>query len=284
MHFDPVKMGRRKKDGSNLKAGICKGATLREENIGKKEVDVSSILKIKHLQKLAAWAGGEGGIPPLGAFLGYHLAANAEVSGVPLDKSSFFCQRCESNLQPGFNCTIRIEKCKLNKQRRSCKKSNSFQNNVIYKCNFCHRRNSIKGTTKGHVKALISSKESRADPASESKLHCSLNETTAERLQKDDGDPMLKSNSFSIPTNDSTAGDHNDQNTPVTPPKLTVLSKNKRKLSELESEKLQSSSSGRGSSRRKRKTWSNLKDIVERKEAESNQNVSNYVIPLFMQT
>ncbi|KAL0925091.1 hypothetical protein M5K25_003400 [Dendrobium thyrsiflorum] len=269
-------MGRRKKDGSNLKAGICKAATLREENLGKKEVDVSSILKIKHLQKLAAWAGGEGGIPPLAAFFGYHLAANAEVSGVPLDKSSFFCQRCESNLQPGFNCTIRIEKCK---RRRSCKKSNRFQNNVIYKCNFCHHRNSIKGTTKGHVKALISSKEFR----SESKLHCLVNETTAEMLQKDDdGDPIRNSNGFSIPTNDSTAGDHNGPVTP--PPKSTELLKNKRKLSELESGKLQPSSSSRGSSRRKRKTWSNLKDIVDRKETESNQNVSNYVIPFFLQT
>ncbi|XP_020705244.2 uncharacterized protein LOC110116111, partial [Dendrobium catenatum] len=190
--------------------------------------------------------------------------------------------RCESNLQPGFNCTIRIEKCKLDKQRRSCKKSNNFQNNVIYQCNFCHHRNAIKGTTKGHLKALISSKESRADPAAESNLHCSLNEKTAERLQKEDGDPILKSNSFSIPT----TGDHNDQNThtPVTPLKSTVLSKNKRKMIELESGKLQPSSSGGGSSRRKRKTWSNLKDIVERKEAESNQNVSNYVIPFFLQT
>ncbi|KAI0524108.1 hypothetical protein KFK09_003472 [Dendrobium nobile] len=248
-------MSRRKEDGSNLKAGICKGATLREENLGKKEVDVSSILKIKHLQKLAAWAGGEGGIPPLGAFFGYHLAAKAEVSGVPLDKSSFFCQRCESNLQPGFNCTIRIEKCKFDKQRRSCKKSNSFQNNVIYNCNFCHHRNAIKGTAKGHLKSLISSKESRADP-------------------------LLKSNSFSIPI----TGDHSDQKTPVTPLKSTVLSKNKRKMVELESGKLQPCSSGGGSSRRKRKTWSNLKDIVERKEAESNQNVSNYVIPFFLQT
>ncbi|XP_020593928.1 uncharacterized protein LOC110034036 [Phalaenopsis equestris] len=253
-------MGRREKDGWSLKRGICKGATLREENIGKKEVDVSSILKIKHLQKLAAWAGGEGGMPPLGGFFGQRLAATAEALGVPLDKAFFFCERCESNLQPGYNCTIRIEKCTNNKRRRSKMKSRSLQNNVIYTCNFCHHRNLINGTTKGHIKTLISSKEWKLDATSESKHHSSI--------KIDDRDPILKSDFY-------------DQETPSTPMQQHNVSAKKkkwRKTSESESGKLELSSS-----RRKRKTWSSLKDIVEKKEAESNQNVSNYVIPFFMQ-
>lgn len=283
-------MGRRNKNnGPNLKPGICQGATLREENSGKKDADVSSILKIKHLQKLAVWAGGEGGIPPLGAFYGYQLAANAEALGVPLDSSFFFCQRCESVLQPGFNCTIRIEKCK-NKKRKRSKKKLSFQNNVIYNCNFCHYRNSIKGTIKGQMKYLMSSREStRSKFASGSKCQPSFEgEASAEKVQTDVQNSVAQTSSFSGKENDSTTvRDLSDQKTPLQ--NSAILSKNKRKASELKAKNLQFScsgaelsGSGKGSSRRKRKAWSSLKDIVERKDAESGQSISKLVIPFFL--
>jgi hypothetical protein len=67
--------------------------TLREENIGKKHADVASILKLQHLTRVATWTSGAGQIPHLGSILGQHTAATAEESGVPLDPSSFLCQK-----------------------------------------------------------------------------------------------------------------------------------------------------------------------------------------------
>lgn len=67
--------------------------TLREENIGKKHADVASILKLQHLTRVATWASGAGEMPPLGSILGQRTAATAEASGLPLDPSSFLCQK-----------------------------------------------------------------------------------------------------------------------------------------------------------------------------------------------
>lgn len=69
------------------------GTTLREENIGKKRVDASSMLRMEHLQKVAAWASVEADIPPLGALFGHRLASSAEAEGVPLDPSIFVCHK-----------------------------------------------------------------------------------------------------------------------------------------------------------------------------------------------
>ncbi|KAK8939069.1 hypothetical protein KSP39_PZI010921 [Platanthera zijinensis] len=284
--FDQGKMGRRNKNSyPNFKPGICKGATLREEKSGKKHADVSLILKMKHLQKLAVWAGGEGGIPPLGALFGYQLAANAETSGVPLDQSSFYCRRCESILQPGFNCTIRIEKCKNKKRKRSNEETSvPSQNNVVYTCNFCYHRNVMKGTTKGHLKPLISSRQlTRSECVSGSKGRCSLDAAaTTENARPDEKILMSRSKgSFSSKPKDSiTVGDLSAQKTPLQ--NSGVLS------NELKARRLQFSSNGsepsgsaKGSGRRKRKAWSSLKDIVERKDAETDQSVSKLVIPFY---
>lgn len=88
-------MGRKQEKRGSLTTNqrMSHGLTLREENTGKKNVDVTSILRIQHLKRLATWASGEARIPPLGALLGERLAANAEASGVPLDSSTFLCQR-----------------------------------------------------------------------------------------------------------------------------------------------------------------------------------------------
>lgn len=273
-------MGRRTKNsGSDFKSGICKGATLHEEKSGKKHADVSLILKMKHLQNLTAWAGGEGGISPLGALFGYQLAANAEISGVPLDQSSFFCRRCESILQPGFNCTIRIEKCKNKKRKQSKETPIPSQNNVVYTCIFCYHRNVMKGTTKGHLKTLISSSQStRSELISGSKRQCSLDpEATDEKIPTS----QPKSSLSSKPKESITVGDLSAQKASLQSP--AVLS------SELKARRLQFSSngsepsvSGKGSGRRKRKAWSSLKDIVERKDAETGQSVSKLVIPFYI--
>uniref|UniRef100_A0ACD6AUB5 Uncharacterized protein n=1 Tax=Avena sativa TaxID=4498 RepID=A0ACD6AUB5_AVESA len=66
--------------------------------------------------------------------------------------------RCESVLQPGFNCTIRIKNNRKKAKRR--KKSNSGQNCVVYACHFCGDQNLIRGSGKGIVKGLLSSRKS----------------------------------------------------------------------------------------------------------------------------
>lgn len=72
--------------------------SLREESSGKTRADAASLLRVQHLQRLAAWAGGEAGAGPLGALLGRRLAANAEAAGIPLAASTFLCQRSGSLL------------------------------------------------------------------------------------------------------------------------------------------------------------------------------------------
>ncbi|RLN24765.1 uncharacterized protein C2845_PM07G10540 [Panicum miliaceum] len=131
--------------------------SLREETSGRTRVDEASLLRVKHLQRLAAWAGAEAGVGPVGALLGRRLAASAEAAGVPLGAATFLCQRCETVLKPGFNCTVRIRN-KRNKAKRR-KKSNCCQNSVSYACHFCGDQNLILGSGKGVVKSLLPSRE-----------------------------------------------------------------------------------------------------------------------------
>ncbi|CAL4975996.1 unnamed protein product [Urochloa decumbens] len=131
--------------------------SIREETSGKTRVDEASLLRVKHLQRIAAWAGAEAGVGPIGALLGRRLAASAEAVGVPLGAATFLCQRCETVLKPGFNCTVRIRN-KRNKAKRR-KKSNCCQNSVSYACHFCGDQNLILGSGKGVVKSLLPSRE-----------------------------------------------------------------------------------------------------------------------------
>uniref|UniRef100_A0A1D1Z655 B-cell lymphoma/leukemia 11A n=1 Tax=Anthurium amnicola TaxID=1678845 RepID=A0A1D1Z655_9ARAE len=143
----------RKKNNFASSPGIQK-ATLREENVGRKHVDSGSVLRMQHLQRLAIWAGGEASISPLAALLGHRLAVEAEAEGIPLDRSFFSCQRCETILQPDYNCTMRIEKIVSGTRRR--RKSGKLQNNVVYTCHFCSHRNVRGGLPKRHMKDHLS--------------------------------------------------------------------------------------------------------------------------------
>ncbi|KAG0461485.1 hypothetical protein HPP92_021782 [Vanilla planifolia] len=269
-----LKMGKiKKKNCSNFRPKICEGATLRDENSRKKDHDVCSVLKMKHLQKLATWAGGDGGIAPLGALFGYHLAANAESSGIPIDQSCFQCQRCESILQPGFNCTIRIQKNKPKRKRGKKASVTSFQNSVVYKCNFCSHHNMIKGTQKDHLKSIISSQDSG---------HVQLSRGPA----KDSTAKTLSTNGANSVSQSNHANGVTSNCEPRTP---MGLQSNKRKKEETISRKIQLSGnsgqltdSGKQPNRKKRKGWSSLRDIVERKEAESCKNFDSFVIPFPM--
>ncbi|XP_042484914.1 uncharacterized protein LOC122065177 isoform X1 [Macadamia integrifolia] len=165
-------MGKREgnRRGQTPSSSVHQGMlTLREESGGRKQTkggsnNVKSILKKQHLQNLSLWAGGEVSIPSMGALFGHRLADCAEAMGTPVDPSLFLCQRCETILQPGYNCTIRIEKNRARVRRRHKKLNNPTQNNVVYTCHFCSQRNLKKGTPKGHMKEIC---VSRPRPASE---------------------------------------------------------------------------------------------------------------------
>nr|ACG39243.1 hypothetical protein [Zea mays] len=147
----------RSTDGTSTPArSMNQAVSLREETSGRTRVDDASLLRVKHLQRLAAWAGPEAGVRPIGALLGRRLAASAEAAGVPLNAATFLCQRCETILKPGFNCTVRIRN-KRNKAKRR-KKSNCCQNSVSYACHFCGDQNLILGSGKGVVQSLLLSR------------------------------------------------------------------------------------------------------------------------------
>ncbi|XP_020099174.1 uncharacterized protein LOC109717709 [Ananas comosus] len=279
-------MGRKQEKRRSLATnqGMSHGLTLREENTGKKTVDVTSILRIQHLKRLATWASGEARIPPLGALLGERLAANAEASGVPLDSSTFLCQRCETVLQPGFNCTVRIKK-KPNKPRRRKKSRIPSQNNVIYTCHFCSHPNIRWGTPKGHLKSLSA-------PRSSSQSDSKRDQSSIKELTDKKAESISELNHITpekVKAVEEVALKH-----PTTPLVRPVnMPDNKQKGSASASEKLlrnDVNSSSRpdsekragGSSKRRRKGWSSLKEITENNELQCARSINNFVIPFVM--
>ncbi|KAF3779851.1 hypothetical protein EJ110_NYTH31681 [Nymphaea thermarum] len=148
------KEGRKKALTCNFSSGP---QTIRDEIRGKNEShvkrlhDVNGVLRLKHLQKIALWAGGDASSPSFGAYFGYQLASSREALGIRTnDPSIISCQRCEALLQPGFNCKVRIEK-NASKSNHKSKKS-LFQNNSVYICQFCSHKNLKPGSLKGTPK------------------------------------------------------------------------------------------------------------------------------------
>ncbi|TYK16632.1 Rpr2 domain-containing protein [Cucumis melo var. makuwa] len=150
------KKGNTKRGSSNPTSGPQNSITLRQEATGKIKPKVSNNAKVylNHLENLATWASGQPSLPSLAAFFGQRLAAAAESLAVAPDPSLFLCARCETVLQPGSNCYIRIEKNNAKKRRRHKKASNVTQNVVAYYCHYCSCRNIKRGTPKGHMKVL----------------------------------------------------------------------------------------------------------------------------------
>lgn len=64
------------------------------------------------------------------------------------------CNRRESILEPGENCTVRIEKNKVKTRRRCNKMKISTQNNVVYTCHFYSYQNIVRGTLEGYMKEI----------------------------------------------------------------------------------------------------------------------------------
>ncbi|XP_068640660.1 uncharacterized protein [Aristolochia californica] len=275
-----------KKRGNRKAGGTASGfhcTTLREESSGRKEIkgfkNVNSMLRLQHLQKLATWSSGEASIPPLGALFGHNLASGAEALGIPLDPSILQCQRCETILQPGHNCTVRIEKvtAKIKHHKTSRKLP---QNNVVYTCHFCLHRNLKRGTPRGHMKEIWVASGN------------SLSESNSEKC----GVQIVSSKPEALSgLNSKTIKDTHAENSPVTPLQKTGIRPSSVKMkSEPQSTK---SKRGRevglaasaelvkescGSSKRRRRGWSSLKEIAESSEQQNRRNLDKLTIPFFI--
>ncbi|KAI7993233.1 hypothetical protein LOK49_LG11G00458 [Camellia lanceoleosa] len=287
------------KKGANKKApsltsGSQASITLREESSGKKQPNVNgkSMLKLKHLENLAVWANGEASIPSLGAFFGHQLAALGESLGSSSNPSLFPCQRCESILQPGYNCTVRIEKNTAKARHRHKSSSISTQNSVVYKCLFCSHRNLKRGTPRGHTKKICPSKAKpsfKLEPSHPMVIKSIKLEEVAtgnKEVKKVD-----KIASPAITTDDPVI----DSPAPATPyvrtgPTLLEAKRRKRNRSgakkAVESESNSATTVAENSvsaaNKRKRKSWTSLKEIAESSEHGNSQNLSNLTIPFFI--
>ncbi|KAL0012892.1 hypothetical protein SO802_008000 [Lithocarpus litseifolius] len=282
--------------------GFHNPISLREEITGKKQtrggnsINSKSMLKLEHLQKLATWASGEAAFHSLGALFGQRLAAVTEATGAPPNHSLFSCERCETILQPGFNCTVRIEKNRA-KARHRRKKTNGFtQNTVVYKCYFCSHWNLRRGTPKKHMKDICPSKAKtylKSEPAKSRLQKC----TSLEKVTRGKDD-TYKTNEIASPVLKKSAGPATPlvptTESPVNPlvsrgSTLLEARRRKRNRSALKKPAGPENNSTPidvekcvSSSKRRRKSWTSLKEIAESTEYVSSRNIANLAIPLFI--
>ncbi|EOA36225.1 hypothetical protein CARUB_v10010175mg [Capsella rubella] len=114
------------------------------------------VLRHEHLKNLALWSfAGDTPIPSLASLFGRRLAANIETTGIAPNPDLVSCQRCETNLKPGFSCNVRVEKVSVKQKKHTKSNLCLTQNNVVYHCNFCYHRNLKRGTAKGHTRPKI---------------------------------------------------------------------------------------------------------------------------------
>ncbi|KAE8653682.1 Bromo-adjacent domain-containing protein [Hibiscus syriacus] len=283
-------MGKRGRSGSGDAGGLKRAAntplkfqktvSLREEATGKKQTrgggstNVKAALKHEHLQNLAVWASGEASIPSLASFFGHRLAADGEASAIPHDPSLFPCQRCETILQPAFNCTVRIEKNRANARHRRKKPYISTQNTVVYNCHFCLHRNLKRGTPEGHMKEMYppKSKTSSSIPKVVKSRNLKAIISSGEETNKDDTDEMKLT---SLPA--VAAAENPNTDAPVTPGRgRTLLDLKKRNRNKsgskrpVEQENIPMTPDvGKtvgASGKRRRKSWMSLSEIIAANE------------------
>ncbi|KAK6251299.1 Ribonuclease P subunit [Theobroma cacao] len=287
------KRGGGAKRAANTPSKFQKTISLREEASGRKQTkggstNVKAILKNEHLQNLAVWASGEASIPSLASFFGHQLAADGEASSIPPDSSFFPCQRCETILQPGFNCTVRIEKNRAKARHRRKKPHILTQNSVVYNCHFCSHRNLKRGTPKGHMKEMYPPKlkASSIPKVVKSRLKKSVTSSGKETNK----DELNKVDVISLPT---IAAEDPTTDGPMTPLSRgrTLLDGKKRNRNKSGSKRpaesennlttLDAGKTVGTSSKRRRKSWMSLCEIVQSSE-DNHGNVPNSRIPFLL--
>ncbi|KAH7550266.1 hypothetical protein JRO89_XS13G0163200 [Xanthoceras sorbifolium] len=193
--------------------------------------------------------------------------------------------RCETILQPGFNCTVRIEKNQMKARHRRKKHKIAIQNNVVYNCHFCSYRNMKRGTPKGHMKEICPPKDT---PASKPEcFKCTHQKPAIPETETRSKDEVTKVDEIALP---AIAGDAPASNSPVTPVRTKItLEGTKRKRNKSGNKKPAESESNSAmvdaektvcaSSKRRRNSWTSLKEIAERSEHDNSQNITNLTIP-----
>lgn len=241
------------------------------------------MLKLKHLENLAIWAARECVIGSLGAVYGRRFAELGDGLGVEGEAGLVSCQRCETILQPGFNCKVRIEKNQAKKPRREMKRLSAMENNVVYTCHFCSHKNLKRGTPKGHIKGITPPKPmmpAAAKPLAQ-KVSVMEQTTVSETQVKEKGDEaspvMTKSVEVDCPV------------TPSVKPHASLLLDSKRKRKALGFKKTadpeislpmaDTEKTSETSRKRKRKSWTTLKEIAKSSEHERVQKISSVVVP-----
>ncbi|PIN15107.1 hypothetical protein CDL12_12257 [Handroanthus impetiginosus] len=261
--------------------------TLREESSGKKQgnVNAKTMCKLDHLKNLAVWSATEASVPSLGAFFGERLAATTEALGLRADPALFVCERCESILQPGDNCTVRIEKNKSKARHRHKKSTHTTQNNVVYRCHFCSHRNLMRGTAKGYIKEICPPKPKPTKP-----------EPAKSGIEKHDSSAKATTGTFEVNKLDTVASPKIDgqnletssQPTPVPSTCLSLLDSKRRKRNRSGAKKVaepetSATVTDAEKSKKRRKSWTSLKEIAESSEHDiGKKKLTNLSIPFFI--
>ncbi|KAJ0105748.1 hypothetical protein Patl1_17729 [Pistacia atlantica] len=297
----------------NLSSASHKQLSLREQNLGKKQtntINVKSRLKLDHLQNLATWAGGEASVPSLAAFFGHHLAAANESMGLQPDPSLFSCQsvtivRKYAAVMASFGDVRQFFNLALTALYGLTRPTLRHEVNVrnlefLHRIVLCINASSVrieilrKGLQLGHMKEINPAK---AKPSSKQEHRKStlqksvsleedtrikeavnkVNEIDAQAIAHE----VIKVDEITLP---AIAEDSCNSNSPVTPsvkPKVTLDGKktkrNKSGTKKPVESEINSATTEKtvwGSSK-KRKSWTSLKEIAERSEHDSSQNITN---------
>ncbi|XP_047968389.1 uncharacterized protein LOC125212306 [Salvia hispanica] len=276
-------MGGKKKGSDSRPRGSM---TLREESTGKKlgNVNAKTMCKIDHLKDLALWAAS---VPSLAAFFGERLSATNEALGLRGDPSNFVCERCESILQPGNNCTVRIEKNNKLKGRHRRKRSKAIvQNNIVYRCHFCSHQNMMRGTPKGYVKEICPPKPKPAPSFKKVRENhpSSGNATATVECIGMDSSALLPLDGQDL--------EESSLATPLPKPGLSLLDSKRRKRNRsgvknvdeppISSAAADMEKSTQASSKRRKRTWTSLKEIAESGGQDAGTKFTNSTVPFFI--
>ncbi|KAL6556393.1 hypothetical protein OROGR_005681 [Orobanche gracilis] len=292
----------RNEKGPNVTIGFQPriSMTLREESSGKKhgKVNATTMCKMDHLKDIALWAATEACVPSLSAFLGERLAATTDALNLQADSSLFICgselpdcscENCESILQPGSNCTVRIEKNKSRTQHRRRKKSHlTTQNNVVYRCHFCSHQNLMRGTPKGYLREICPAK---AKPPLKLETFESAVEghPSSGKATISVGGEATNINTIPLPTLHGQNIETSSPATPLPTSGLSLLDSKKRKRNRSNAKKVAetetSSTAGdaekskHGSGKRRKKSWTSLKEIAESGANENSKKLTSFTVP-----
>ncbi|KAL1541820.1 hypothetical protein AAHA92_25994 [Salvia divinorum] len=258
--------------------------TRREESTRKRNgnVNAKTTCKIDHLKGLALWAA-EASVPSLGAFFGERLSATNEALGVRGSSSLFVCERCESILQPGNNCGVRIEKNNKSKGRHWRRRSTAtVQNNIVYRCYFCSHQNTMRGTPNGYVKEMCPPKP---------KPPPSLKNVRENHPSSGNATTTVECSAL-LPL-DGQDLEGSSLATPLSKTGLSLLDSKRRKTNRpgtkradeprISSAAADTEKSTQASRKRRKRAWTSLKEIAESSGQDVGKKFTNSMVPFFIQ-